>query len=88
MDAGEAEEAAESYRWLRLVESRLRLMNTAARHDLPREERAIARLSYLLEPSIGVAEARSGAWMERIEHMRVENRRRFNRLFDRLSRGG
>lgn len=88
MDAAEAEEAAESYRWLRLVESRLRLMNTAARHDLPQDERAIARLSYLLEPLIGVAEARAGAWMERIEHMRIENRRRFTRLFDRLSRGG
>jgi len=37
-----------SYILLRSVEARLRLMNTTARHDLPTEEKELARLAYLL----------------------------------------
>ena len=38
----------ESYQYLRGVESGLRLMNTAARHDLPQEAIELERLAYIL----------------------------------------
>ena len=38
----------ESYQLLRSVESRLRLMNTTARHDLPEQENRLAKLAFLL----------------------------------------
>ena len=39
---------AESYRFLRNVESRLRLINTTARHDFPEDAHDLARLAFLL----------------------------------------
>ena len=39
---------SDAYRFLRTVESRLRLMNTTARHDLPEEEGELAKLARLL----------------------------------------
>ncbi len=66
---------AESYRFLRMVESRLRLMNTVARHDLPQDEESLARLAYLLDQTGGEAPLRMcGRYTE-------ENRRRFKKLF-------
>jgi glutamate-ammonia-ligase adenylyltransferase len=41
---------SESYRYLRSLESRLRLMNTTARHDLPTDDASLIRLGYLLHP--------------------------------------
>lgn len=38
----------DSYRFLRRVEAHLRLLNTTARHDLPREADELAKLTYLL----------------------------------------
>ena len=38
-----------SYQFLRSVESRLRLMNTAARHDLPSQQKQLQKLAYMLE---------------------------------------
>ena len=40
---------SDSYRFLRRVEARLRLLNTTARHDLPREGDELAKLAYLLQ---------------------------------------
>ena len=37
-----------NYEFLRIIEARLRLMNTTARHDLPTEEKEVAKLAYLL----------------------------------------
>jgi glutamate-ammonia-ligase adenylyltransferase len=37
------------YRFLRTVEARLRLMNTAARHDLPESEKQMDKLAFLLQ---------------------------------------
>ncbi len=45
----DAEQLSESYKFLRRVEARLRLLNTTARHDLPREGDELAKLAYLLE---------------------------------------
>ena len=44
----EAEFFGQSYRFLRSVESGLRLMNTAARHDLPEDEAELKKLAFLL----------------------------------------
>jgi glutamate-ammonia-ligase adenylyltransferase len=73
-----AEEAAwwsEAYLFLRRVESGLRLMNTTARHDLPRDHAELHRLAFLLETSPEGLEAKCHNVMR-------ENRRRFEQLFD------
>ncbi|MCA9150362.1 MAG: bifunctional [glutamate--ammonia ligase]-adenylyl-L-tyrosine phosphorylase/[glutamate--ammonia-ligase] adenylyltransferase [Planctomycetales bacterium] len=44
----DAASLAESYIFLRSVEAHLRLMNTAARHDLPNDPRDLQKLAYLL----------------------------------------
>lgn len=49
LPAAEAEAVKASYRFLRSVEARLRLMNTAARHDLPSDELELKKLAYLLD---------------------------------------
>ena len=48
LPAEEAEFLRDSYRFLRQVEARLRLLDTTARHDLPREADELAKLTYLL----------------------------------------
>lgn len=48
MDADDAAFLTESYEFLRSVEARLRLLNTSARHDLPREGDELAKLAYLM----------------------------------------
>lgn len=63
-----------SWKMLRWVEARLRLMNTTARHDLPPDPGERARLAWLLnypDPQELVRE---------ISLLRKENRRRFLRL--------
>ena len=44
----DAEYLSRSYRFLRSIESGLRLMNTTPRHDLPDDQHQLARLAYLL----------------------------------------
>lgn len=48
LEAATGNQIAENYRLLRSVESRLRLMNTTARHDLPQDPEELAKLAYLL----------------------------------------
>lgn len=49
---------SEGYRFLRTVESRLRLLNTVKRHDLPTDAMEMSKLAYLLEmPSPDALEA-------------------------------
>lgn len=72
----DAEYFRRSYRFQRSIEARIRLMNSAGRHELPENERELAKLAYLLgyaSPQSLVAEA---------EHTFAENRARFNRIFD------
>jgi glutamate-ammonia-ligase adenylyltransferase len=69
----------EAYRFLRSIEARLRLMNTTARHELPEDERELAKLAYLLD----FADA-SKLRADCLERMRL-TRERFNKIFD--SRG-
>ena len=44
----DGEQLTESYLFLREVEAMLRLVNTTARHDLPRERDELAKLAYLM----------------------------------------
>jgi glutamate-ammonia-ligase adenylyltransferase len=66
-----------SYRFLRSIEARIRLMNTTARHDMPEDDDEMRRLAYLFQyPSAD--ELRQDA-----KHFTRENRRRFEEIFDR-----
>ncbi len=51
LDKDVAESLIESYLFLRRVEAHLRLLNTTARHDLPREAGELSKLAYLLRYS-------------------------------------
>jgi glutamate-ammonia-ligase adenylyltransferase len=66
---------SKSYRFLRSVEARLRLMNTAARHDLPESDADWAKLAYLL----GRPDCHS--LLADCRRYTSENRTRFERLF-------
>jgi glutamate-ammonia-ligase adenylyltransferase len=76
----DAEYFRASYRFQRSIEARIRLMDAAGRHELPENERELAKLAYLLgyaNPQALVAEA---------ERTFAENRARFNRIFDAAER--
>ncbi|HTU25598.1 MAG TPA: bifunctional [glutamate--ammonia ligase]-adenylyl-L-tyrosine phosphorylase/[glutamate--ammonia-ligase] adenylyltransferase [Pirellulales bacterium] len=65
----------ESYRFLRSVQVRLRLMSTTARDDLPDDQRELAKLAGLLKydsPQALLADC---------QRYTAENRRRYERLF-------
>jgi glutamate-ammonia-ligase adenylyltransferase len=66
----------DSYRYLRSIEARLRLMNTVARHDLPEDRQELAKLAYLLGDLDGQQVYRD------CRHYMDENRAAFNRIFD------
>lgn len=70
-----------SYGLARSVESRIRLMNSAGRHEFPEEELEQRKLAYLL----GYASAK--AMCDEVEECRRETRDRFDRLFDAARRG-
>jgi glutamate-ammonia-ligase adenylyltransferase len=77
----DAEYFRKSYRFQRSIEARIRLMDATGRHELPENDRELAKLAYLLNysrPQDLVAEA---------EHTFAENRIRFNRIFDATQSG-
>jgi glutamate-ammonia-ligase adenylyltransferase len=65
----------ESYRFLRSVEARLRLMNTTARHDLPQDDGERAKLAYLL------GRADTSSLLADCRRFTAQNRQRFEGLF-------
>ena len=71
-----ARQIASNYEILRSVESRLRLMNTTARHDLPESPEELAKLAFLLRVD-DVAEL-----LGRVEEARRSNREIFEAIFD------
>jgi glutamate-ammonia-ligase adenylyltransferase len=71
LDRGSCEFFAQSYRFLRKVESRLRLMFAAPRSTLPTEPTELARLAR------GMDLAESELLVEKCEALLRENRRRF-----------
>ncbi|MEX2174035.1 MAG: hypothetical protein WD872_06715, partial [Pirellulaceae bacterium] len=70
----DAEYLAESYRFLRRIESCLRLLNASARHDLPEDPLELSKLALLLgQPNAETIRDRSIITL-------AENRRRFERI--------
>jgi glutamate-ammonia-ligase adenylyltransferase len=77
LSRGDYDHFSQGYRFQRSVEARIRLMESASRHDLPTDEKDLAKLAYLLD--YGDA----AALVAQAEFVFTENRRRFNRLIDR-----
>jgi glutamate-ammonia-ligase adenylyltransferase len=80
LERADYEHCSRSYRLLRSVEARIRLMNATGRHELPQDATEICRLAYLL----GYPDTQ--ALVDETEKARRENRTRFERLFDEASR--
>jgi glutamate-ammonia-ligase adenylyltransferase len=81
ISADDAAYFRKSYRFQRSIEARIRLMAASGRHELPDNDRELAKLAYLLgnsRPDELVAEA---------EDTFAENRARFERIFDAAERG-
>ena len=76
LDAQDASYFDESYRFLRRVESGLRLMDASARHDLPKKQFDL----YCLADLLGVESPVE--LKQQFDFYTHENRLRFNRLFD------
>jgi glutamate-ammonia-ligase adenylyltransferase len=80
LSSDDAEYFRRSYRFQRSIEARVRLMASTGRHELPDNDRELAKLAYLLgydRPQDLVAEANNTF---------TENRARFNRIFDAAER--
>ena len=63
-----------SYRYLRSVEARIRLMNSAARHEMPEDRMELRKLAFLLGHS------RVESLLRETKRFTSENRRRFERI--------
>jgi [glutamine synthetase] adenylyltransferase / [glutamine synthetase]-adenylyl-L-tyrosine phosphorylase len=63
-----------SYKTLRKIEARIRLMNTVARHDLPADAGELARLAWL------IGATSTDELTREIAELRKENRQRFLRI--------
>jgi glutamate-ammonia-ligase adenylyltransferase len=74
LDRDDAEYFAESYRFLRRIESALRLLDTPARHDLPQSPLELSKLALLLGQPNGETV------LDRTIMTLAENRRRFERI--------
>jgi glutamate-ammonia-ligase adenylyltransferase len=77
--ADDAKFLAENYRFQRSVEARIRLMDSAGRHEFPDEPRELTKLAFLLDYATADRLARE------IQESRRETRSRFNRIFDEAS---
>lgn len=76
LDAATATSLDANYRFLRSIESGIRLMNTSARHDLPTSASELKRLAVLID-------YRDSAPIDRrCREVREENRQIFDRIFN------
>ncbi len=71
-----AGELIDGYRALRRVEANLRLMNTAARHELPAGDDEMQNLAFLMH------ESDPSTILAQCQETRINNRRIFNHIFD------
>jgi glutamate-ammonia-ligase adenylyltransferase len=78
LDRDDAQYFSESYRFLRRIESGLRLLNTPARHDLPESSLELDKLALLLGQPNG------STIRDRTIMTLAENRRRFERIVESL----
>ncbi|MEM6329825.1 MAG: bifunctional [glutamate--ammonia ligase]-adenylyl-L-tyrosine phosphorylase/[glutamate--ammonia-ligase] adenylyltransferase [Planctomycetota bacterium] len=79
--ADDADYFAESYRFQRSVEARIRLMDHQGRHELPTDDADLRKLAFLL----GYAEPQR--LRDEAARFFAENRERFSRLFDAAETG-
>ncbi len=79
LEDDDARHLSQSYRFLRSVESSLRLMNTAARHDLPTDTLELEKLAFL------IGWENSQQLVDDCRQLRQQNRDCFHRLFDAAS---
>ena len=82
MSEADANYWSRSYRFLRSIESGLRLMNTSARHDLPEDPAELKKLAFLL----GYDDSQSLV-ADCLKYTR-DNRIRFDELFAKLGEEG
>jgi glutamate-ammonia-ligase adenylyltransferase len=75
LDADDATFLAQSYRFQRSVESRIRLMDSAGRHEFPDEPRELEKLAFLL------GDTSAEQLFRKIREIRQETRARFERIF-------
>jgi glutamate-ammonia-ligase adenylyltransferase len=75
LPAEDAKFLAQSYRFQRSVEARIRLMDSAGRHEFPDEPRELEKLAFLLD----YASAEKLA--DDVRDIRCETRERFTRIF-------
>jgi glutamate-ammonia-ligase adenylyltransferase len=75
LPADDAQFLAQSYRFQRSVEARIRLMDAAGRHEFPDEPRELAKLAFLL------GYATTDRLAREIQESRRETRARFDRIF-------
>ncbi len=75
LDFGDAAFLADSYRFQRSIEARIRLMDAAGRHEFPDDPRERAKLAFLL----GYADVEKLA--REVEETRRETRARFEKIF-------
>ena len=80
LSSDDADYFRRGYRFQRSVEARIRLMNSAGRHEFPDNPTDLTKLAYLL----GYADA--DELVAEAEHIFAENRVRFNRIFDAAER--
>jgi glutamate-ammonia-ligase adenylyltransferase len=76
LEESKALSLASCYRTLRRIESRLRLLDTQERHDLPSDDRKVKELAFLMnesDPTMITAQA---------EQARHTIRKIFNQIFD------
>jgi glutamate-ammonia-ligase adenylyltransferase len=81
MSRDDAEYFRRSYRFQRSIEARVRLMASTGRHELPDNDRELAKLAYLLGYN------RPQDLVDEAQNTFAENRVRFNRIFDEVERG-
>ena len=79
LDPHDADYFSRSYRFQRSIEARIRLMDATGRHELPENERELAKLAYLLGQ-------RPQELVDEALHYFAENRIRFNQIFDEAQR--
>ena len=84
LDADAQQRLSSGYRTLRRIESNLRLMNTAARHELPTDPHELRKLNFLTEAS--TAATPPGGLAEQCRNVRRQNRTIFDAIFDQLVR--
>jgi glutamate-ammonia-ligase adenylyltransferase len=81
LSGDDAEFFAQSYRFQRSIEARIRLMNAAGRHELPESDKELSKLAFLLGYS------KPDELVKKALDTFAENRVRFDRLFDAAERG-